>query len=757
MRDNRAVSSNREYSVSSIPATSIAIADAGSTWDALAAIVERFLERWEADPSPPALAVFLPPGPPALRRLVLVELVKIDLDYRWQRGQPRIVEEYLAEFPELAQPRIPCDLIYEEYHIRKRFDSAVSPEDLLRRFPEQADELGRLMGLPDRSTALVGAAPAPRLVVGERVDDFDLLTLLGEGAFAKVYLAWQRSMQRQVALKVSAPRGVEAKTLAQLDHRHIVRVYDQRVLAEQGLQLLYMQPIAGGTLQQLIAHLRTVPLGQATGATLLDAIDRHMIKTGGVPSGDASRRQRWAALSWPEVVCWIGLRLADALDYAAAQGVLHRDLKPANVLLTPEGEPLLTDFNISFGSKLEGANPAHFFGGSLAYMSPEQLDACNPQHRAGAELLDARSDLFSLGILLWELLTGRRPFPEERLDADGSLNLDRLAAERRAGVPPQSRPQPCPEALVEVLTTALAADPADRFPTGNELARQLALCLNPRAQQLLAEPRDWRRWARRFPTATVLLTALVPNLGAAIFNLAYNSEEIVAHLQDLEAAFWTIQLVINSIAFPVGIFVLGCAVRPVARALARVRLGQDVDASTFVLRRCLLLGHVTAIISVSAWLIAGVAFPTCLAWVAGGISLSAVLHFLASLALCGLIAAVYPFFAVTLIAVRAFYPPLFSPRPADDSNFAELGRRMNVYLVLAATVPMFGMLVLVLVGSNSRFALAVLSAVGLVGFALAFVCHRALSADLEALDDARRPVHELTHGDPGARHFGWVG
>src|SRR5947207_3438799 len=83
------------------------------------------------------------------------------------------------------------------------------------------------------------AGAAPTLALGERVDDFDLLLLLGEGAFAKVYLAWQRSMQRQVALKVSAPRGVEAKTLAQLDHRHIVRVYDQRVLAERGLQLLY--------------------------------------------------------------------------------------------------------------------------------------------------------------------------------------------------------------------------------------------------------------------------------------------------------------------------------------------------------------------------------------------------------------------------------------------------------------------------------------------------------------------------------------
>src|SRR5438876_4411663 len=91
----RPSSLHREISVSSIPAASIAFAEAGPTWDVLADVVERFLQRWEAEPSAPAIAAFLPPAPPPLRRLVLVELVKIDLDYRWQRGQPRIVEEYL--------------------------------------------------------------------------------------------------------------------------------------------------------------------------------------------------------------------------------------------------------------------------------------------------------------------------------------------------------------------------------------------------------------------------------------------------------------------------------------------------------------------------------------------------------------------------------------------------------------------------------------------------------------------------------------
>ena len=131
-------------------------------------------------------------------------------------------------------------------------------------------------------------------------------------------------------------------------------------------------------------------------------------------SGSALR-ERLAAWTWPETVCWLGARLAEALDHAHRQGVLHRDVKPANVLLTAEGSPKLADFNVSFSCKLDGANPAAFFGGSLAYMSPEQLEAFNPAHGRDPGDLDGRADLYSLCIVLWELLAGRRPFPDDAL------------------------------------------------------------------------------------------------------------------------------------------------------------------------------------------------------------------------------------------------------------------------------------------------------------------------------------------------------
>ena len=143
-----------------------------------------------------------------------------------------------------------------------------------------------------------------------------------------------------------------------------------------------------------------------------------------------------AGRTWPETVCWLGVCLANALDYAHRRGVLHRDVKPANVLLTAEASPKLADFNVSFSSKLDGANPAAFFGGSLAYMSPEQLEAFNPASAREAGDLDGRSDLYSLCIILWELLTGRRPFRDDGLGENWARTLAGMTEQRRAGVNP---------------------------------------------------------------------------------------------------------------------------------------------------------------------------------------------------------------------------------------------------------------------------------------------------------------------------------
>ncbi len=236
---------------------------ASVVWQQLSEQIDALVAAWEAKGEPPELADFVPAGPPALRRLTLIEGVKVDLEYRWQgRRFPKLVEAYVEQFPELAaDDGVPCDLIYEEYHVRRQHGDTVTVNEYCQRFPERVDELRRLFELecPEQTSSLMPAERVPVFEPGQQIDDFDLLSALGKGAFATVFLARQRSMQRLVALKVSRDRGSEPQTLAQLDHPHIVRVFDQRQLAEHKLRLLYMQYVPGGTLKDVVEYARGVP------------------------------------------------------------------------------------------------------------------------------------------------------------------------------------------------------------------------------------------------------------------------------------------------------------------------------------------------------------------------------------------------------------------------------------------------------------------------------------------------------------------
>lgn len=745
----------------------ISLEDAGSTWELLTAGVEEFVNAWEAGLGPPRLGEFVPVAPNALRRLVLVELIKVDLEYRCRDGQdPRRVEDYLAEFPELHGGGVPCDLVYEEFHVRKRAGEHVTPDDYCARFPQQAGELGRLFGLAvSQSTALRGAGPWEELHAGDQVDDFDLLAPLGKGAFGCVFLARQRSLGRLVALKVSADRGSEPQTLAQLDHPHIVRVYDQRVLPELGLRLLYMPCIDGGTIQDAIARVRQVPVRERSGRTLLQAVDATMERRGQCPPAHSAERVRLAALSWPDVVCWLGLRLADALDHAARVGVLHRDVKPANVLLTAEGSPKLADFNVSFSTKFEGAGPAAFFGGSLPYMSPEHLEAFNPVHPRDPASVDGRSDLYSLAVTLWELLTGCRPFPDESLGPNWPDTLDKMAQRRSTGAE-ALRGQleaDCPAELARILLACLAADPQERIQTGQELRQQFALCLQPRAQLLLSPSLSGWRWAvGHFPTLFVLLAAVWPNLLGSFLNFIYNRSEIVGHLQNAETVFWYVLLAINGAAFSLGIALLALLIRPVAQGLKQLRTGRPLAAprQRVLRQRCLNLGDRAAAISLSAWLLAGLAYPIAMGLAGVRLPLELWLHFMASLALCGLIAAVGPFFGATFLCVRFLYPALARAAAADAEDIKELfqlNRLMRRYVLLAAAMPMLAVITLVLINSQSRFGLGMLSAVGLMGFALAFWHYRMIQADLQALVNALRPPGESSSQNSDSSQSLWGG
>jgi eukaryotic-like serine/threonine-protein kinase len=458
-------------------------------------------------------------------------------------------------------------------------------------------------------------------------------------------------------------------------------------------------------------------------------------------------RECLAAWTWPETVCWLGARLAEALDYANRQGVLHRDVKPANVLLTAEGAPKLADFNVSFSCKLDGANPAAFFGGSLAYMSPEQIEAFNPANERDAGDLDGRSDLYSLCIILWELLAGRRPIRDDGLDRDWAAMLAQMTERRRAGVDPTASPlspENLPVGLQEVLLNGLDPD-ADRRPqTGTALAHELELCLQPRARGLLYSPAGgWQAGVRRHGLICLVLASLVPNAAACLFNIAYNRSEIVAKMAGAEPVFWNVQFVINGFAFPFGVVLIGLLIQPLARSVLLVERGEALhaDGMRHARRRGLILGDIAAGLSIGLWLLAAPLFPLAFWAVLGPLPVWFFRDFIVSLALCGLIASVYPFFGVTFLVVRALYPTLARGAGLDAGDLAgmeRLKRRTGFYLLLSAVAPMLTVAAWTATGSENRIPLGVLSAVSLVGLGLAFVLSRAIQGDLEAL--SRMPL-----------------
>ena len=468
--------------------------------------LDDYLAAWmawhEDGAAEPCLADFLAGFADADRNLLLGELIKTDLELRWRYARgARQVEEYLAKFPELGSlDRLPVELIYEELQARMQAGQQITDQQLHARFPRQANELGKLLALvslPGNATAThFRSATAPRTDVplakpspaalspGDRLGDFQLLTPLGAGTFATVFLAKQLTLERLVALKVTTQASNEPQTLAQLDHPNIVRVYDQRQLNDPPWNLLYMEVVPGGTLRDVFSHVRGTDPNRRTGQLLIHSVDRHLGSCGAAPPESSPPRDWFAAAPWPLSVCQLGAQLADGLAFAHSKGVFHRDIKPANVLLTPEGTPKLADFNISFHGGRVGEDPADTFGGSLAYMSPEQLEACHPVLKGAPRQVREASDIYAMGILLWELLCGRRPFPDGDKTSGTLALLQRMIDQRRRvnwSSLAQQLPNDCPASLREVLRKCLQPCQDDRFGSAEELGGTVVWLASQRA------------------------------------------------------------------------------------------------------------------------------------------------------------------------------------------------------------------------------------------------------------------------------------
>jgi len=266
------------------------------------------------------------------------------------------------------------------------------------------------------------------ILVGQTIDKYQIIEEIGQGGMATVYRAYQESLNRSVAMKVLAGHlsketafrqrfAREAKAVAQLSHPHVLPIYDYG--EEESLDIVYLvtELVSGGTLKDKMGH----------------AFEPH----------DAVR---------------ISCEIASALDIAHQRGIVHRDVKPSNILLTEDGRTLLTDFGIA---KMVAGTQYTRTGtsvGTPAYMSPEQ---------AKGEQIDGRSDIYSLGVMLYEMLTGKQPFQGDTPLAVAHQHVF------QAPIAPRQFISTIPKRLEKVVLQAMAKKPEDRYSTAAEFARAL--------------------------------------------------------------------------------------------------------------------------------------------------------------------------------------------------------------------------------------------------------------------------------------------
>jgi eukaryotic-like serine/threonine-protein kinase len=583
---------------------------------------------------------------------------------------------------------------------------------------------------------------------GQQFGDFELLSLLGSGSFARVYLARQISLERQVALKISANRGTEARTLASLEHDHIVHVFSEVVDWEGDLRLLCMQYVPGTTLERLIQTLARRLPSEWSGRAIVECIDSLSKHPAAFDSASLREREFLNSCDFVEAVCWMGARLAEALAYAHDRGVLHRDIKPANILLNQYGRPLLADFNIALDPARAFGAVGEMFGGTLAYMAPEHLDAFNPEGTGSPDVVDIRSDIFALGVVLFELLTGHHPFASVKRDSSLAERMRDMAGRRRAGAPsPRAINADVPKVLDRVIRRCLDADPARRYQSGAELAGALDGCREwRRIESDLPSLGPFTEMVTRHPFLALMVLTFMPHVMGSLVNIPYNASRIVDYLtRTQQEAFTNLSLVYNVVVYPAFIWVVYRLVAPAFRAVRELDRSGATDAAEVanVRRQILKLPAWALGLSCLGWLPGGLVFPLGIDLMAGPIDRAVYGHFLISFTISGLIALTYTFFGIQLMVLRVIYPQLWvDAQDLRKTMVAELGNRrhyFSLFQVLAGIIPLAGAVLMVGVGpeiSGERtFRLLVtgLIGAGMVGFGLANIVNNLLAQTLGAL------------------------
>ena len=445
--------------------------------DPVADLVHDFEEAWRH--GPPPLDRFRDRLDAGESAYGLAELVKADLRQRYQRGERPSARAYFDRYPALTgSDGHALSLIYEEYCLRAGLKEDVSPSEFCDRYPTWRDSLvSQLAYHCELSRAVEPLPSGPDFPeAGDRFGDYDLVRMLGQGGAARVFLARVSNLGgKEVVLKVSRDRGGESAVLGRLDHDNIVAVFATVVDPITGFRGLCMPYRPGLPLNEVVNLLRREGGMPRSASALAAVVDRGLSDS----PVDEGRRHGWADFpdsgSYPDGVAWIGMKLALALAHAHGNGIFHRDVKPENVLLTRRDGPQLLDFNLAHDASIGDQARAAHRGGTLPYMSREHLQAfLNPSLWRG---VGAEADIFSLGLILRELLT-LKPVERPHDSHDLARTINDLVAKRGAARIPIRRINPrVPHALEAIVARCLAEAPEDRYAHALDLAKDLQRCL----------------------------------------------------------------------------------------------------------------------------------------------------------------------------------------------------------------------------------------------------------------------------------------
>jgi eukaryotic-like serine/threonine-protein kinase len=447
----------------------------------------------------------------------------------WEQGEYADLATLLEKHPEIKHYRsFVLDLAHQEYTRRLANGESLDADEFSRQFPSYQKSLYFLIEVHK----LIDHDPNFRIIQdnvswpkhAEEFLGFYILSELGRGTFARVYLASESALGgRMVALKVALHGNGEAETLGKLKHPNIVPVYSIQEDAKTGLTAICMPFMGRCTLSDILDNAFSNKQLPKNSRIIADTIrdlndDADLLE---LSSFDSILLDGM----YVEGIIHLAIKIAEALEYTHSCGISHGDLKPSNVLLSMDGRPLLLDFNLSVDGHFQSSK----IGGTLPYMAPEQLELVVHDNLDESVRADPKTDIFSLGVVLYQLLSGELPFGPISWDSPIEQVAEQLLKEQTKGpCSLRKKNKHVDKRLAQVIHACLAYSPEQRPKSASELIKAFRKELSPFRRTI-----RWCHNHRRLVGSMASIMSMIILLVASffIFRPAYSVRQYQNGLQ----------------------------------------------------------------------------------------------------------------------------------------------------------------------------------------------------------------------------------